>query len=128
MLSGASVAQRLARLPAAGVGDRPPRRPPGDWDLALYDRADRQAVAGSTFFGASEVAQGIARRAGAHRPGLPAHGQQPQRSHVASTATAPEAPKPPTLSLVRVSAPNARARQQLADSASTWPSTAATAT
>ena len=116
VLTGASVATRSATVPSAGWVTARLRAGSGDWDLALYDRTTGKRVAGSTFFGASEVAQGMVfgrtpltvqacRRSGRSRSA---------RIEVVSKAL-PTAVRP-RVSLVRVLAPTRARRQLLADS------------
>ncbi len=116
VLSGASVAKRSVTVPSGGWVTARLKAGSGDWDIALFDRGTGKRVAGSTFFGASEVAQGMVfgrtsltvqacRRSGRSRTA---------RIEIASKAV-PNAPRP-RASLVRVLAPTRARRQQLADS------------
>lgn len=100
----AALGQVTARLEAAS----------GDWDVAMYDKASGMRVAGSAYFGASEVAEGFAgggreivvqacRRSG---------GAQVADLTVSSTAL-PTPTGPSRLSLVEVSTPNPARKAEL---------------
>ena len=60
LAGGPGVATRQVTAPVFGWVTARLDAPSGDWDLAVFDVADGRRVAGSTSFGAAEVAQGIA--------------------------------------------------------------------
>jgi len=58
---GAGVMTHAATMPESGwVRAELDGAGSGDWDLAVFDRATRRLVAGSSSFGADEVAEGLA--------------------------------------------------------------------
>jgi hypothetical protein len=59
--AGAGVMTRTASVPESGwVRAKLDAPDGGDWDLAVFDRATGRLVAGSSSFGADEVAEGLA--------------------------------------------------------------------
>ena len=57
--AGRGVTTRSVSAPSTGWVTASLAAAGGDWDVAIFDRATRRRVAGSAFFGASEVAQGF---------------------------------------------------------------------
>ena len=58
---GAGVMTRAATMPESGwVRAELDGAGSGDWDLAVFDRASGRLVAGSSSFGADELAEGLA--------------------------------------------------------------------
>jgi len=115
-LTGAKgYATRSATVPGPGFVTARLAARSGDWDLALFDSATGERVAGSAGFGAGEVAQGFVLR------GTRLTAQACRRSGTARTArltmeseALPER-KPETLSLARVSTPTAARKDELSD-------------
>jgi hypothetical protein len=61
LAAGPGVVTRTVTVPDAGwVTARLTGSAPGDWDLAIFDRASGRRVAGSAAFGSNEVAAGLA--------------------------------------------------------------------
>ncbi|HMJ95897.1 MAG TPA: M14 family zinc carboxypeptidase, partial [Thermoleophilaceae bacterium] len=61
LAAGPGVMTRAATVPESGwVRAELDGTASGDWDLAVFDRATRRLVAGSSSFGADEVAEGLA--------------------------------------------------------------------
>ncbi len=88
----------------------------GDWDVAVFDAVSGRLVAGSSYGGSVEVAEGFVTRAGALTVqacrvagGAGSTGLDVDVTPIAATAAAPAA------SLVRVSTPTRQRAQQLAD-------------
>ena len=112
--AGRGVGTRSVSVPSTGWVTANLSAGSGDWDVAIFDRATRSRVAGSTFFGATEHAQGFVTAGqdlvvqACHRSGRAGTA----RLNVSSTGV--EVPKnPPTLSLVRVSVPSAARKSEL---------------
>jgi hypothetical protein len=107
-------AVRSITAPASGSLTARLQAPQGDWDLAVFDAASGRRVAGSTYVGATEVANGIV--AEGQRLAI----QACRRSGSADTAELtvdaqaidPAAEAPPA-SLVRVSTPNRDRKDEL---------------
>ena len=59
--SGTGVATKSFSMPAAGWVTAKLSASGGDWDLAIFDKADGRVVAGSASSGASEIASGLRR-------------------------------------------------------------------
>jgi len=114
LTGGGGYATRSVSVPEAGLVTARLAAGSGDWDVALFDSATGQMVAGSAFFGASEVAQGFA--AGGQRLTVQAcrrsGGSRTARLTVESTASRVGA-NPPTLSLVRVMTPTRARKDEL---------------
>ncbi len=113
--AGRGVTTRNVSVPSTGWVTASLAAGSGDWDVAIFDRATRRRVAGSTFFGASERAQGFVAKGdelvvqACHRSG------RAGTARLNVTATGVDVPKnPPKLSLVRVSVPTPARKRELA--------------
>src|SRR5687767_5412869 len=60
LASGPSVVRRTVTQPRTGLARATLRAAGGDWDLAIFDAQTGRRVAGSTHFGATELAEGVA--------------------------------------------------------------------
>lgn len=114
--AGNGVTTRTLTSPGTGFVTAKLRAARGDWDVAMFDRATHRRVAGSTYFGATEQAQGFALK------GQRLVVQACRRSGSARTArlkvtakSIDTTTKPETLSLVRVVTPNAARKEELTE-------------
>ena len=64
LTGGKGYATRSTTVPGAGFVTARLAARSGDWDLALFDSATGERVAGSAGFGAGEIAQGFVTRGG----------------------------------------------------------------
>jgi hypothetical protein len=101
-----ATADGLVRGTLAGDGS-------GDWDLAIFDRASGELVAGSATFGLRELAEGIARKG--QELTVQACRRKGSTSSVRLAVSSVPLPEPSneTISLVRVALPTAASRDAL---------------
>jgi hypothetical protein len=85
----------------------------GDWDLAVFDADNGRLVAASTAFGSSEVASGIASKGEQLRLQACRRSGTSERASLDVDWDAMSTAKVPTLSMVRVSTPNAPRKKEL---------------
>ena len=110
---GRGYAQRSVTAPDSGWITARLTAASGDWDVALFDEATGRRVAGSAFFGASEIAQSFV------TAGTRLTAQACRREGGAETATLTvenkeiEPTKPQKLSLVRVVTPSPARKDEL---------------
>lgn len=111
---GAGYAQRSVTVPAVGWVSARLQAASGDWDLALFDATTGRRVAGSTGFGASEVAEGFAAPGERLRVQACRRSGRAKRARLTVASQAVPTSAPPKLSIVRVSTPTNLRRQELA--------------
>ena len=109
---GQGVVKRTVDMSAPGAVTARLDAAAGDWDLAVFDAAGRR-VAGSTFFGANEVAQGFVLEAGTLTVQACRRSGDARSAKLTVESTAIEARKTEKVSLVRVSVANAARKAEL---------------
>ena len=109
---GAGVVKRTVDVTAPGTLSARLDAASGDWDLAVFDAAGRR-VAGSSFFGANEVAEGFVLEAGALTVQACRRSGNARSAKLSVESDTLEVSTPEKVSLVRVSIANAARKAQL---------------
>ena len=111
---GQGYATRSVTAPSSGWVSARLKARSGDWDLAIFNKATRQRVAGSAAFGASEIAQGFVARGDRLSVQACRRSGTSRSARLTIDADAVKASAPQTLSLVRVSTPSSARKAELA--------------